>query len=179
MKKLVSLVLVLCLIVGFSTSASADQFVNSATYTISSSTQSATIAEMGLWNPYTEDRNFSSINCATHVKGRTTVYTYKQTETVTCNASESITANYVTAFSSLAGSLGVANSKGATINMGNTYTVSSTLASGNYRFRAEFTCYEVREEVIKYTSSGNSVIWNNTIESAPKSSGVKIVAYKT
>lgn len=180
MKKLFSLILVLCLLVGISTSASAaETFVNSASYAISGNSQSGKYATMALWTAADQYKNFDTTNCATHVSGTATVYVYEKTETVTYTATGSLTSNYATAFSSLANTLGVAYSATATVNLGKPFTIASTYASGDYCFRAKFTCYKVIEEVVTSTSSGNTVNWTKTITSAPKNTNGVVVAYKT
>lgn len=179
MKKFISLVLALCLLVSLSISASAaETFVNSATYVISGNSQSAKYAKMALWTANAKYEYFDTANCASHVSGATTVYYYEQTETVTHKATSSLTSNYATAFSSLSGTLGVAYSATATVNLGKPVTIASTYASGDYCFRAKFKCYKVVEEVITSTSSGDTVNWTKTITSAPKNAKGEVVAYK-
>lgn len=179
MKKIISMVLALCLLVSLSIPASAaPEFVNSAIYVISGSSQSGKYAKMALWTANAKYEYFDSANCASHTSGRTTVYYFEHSDTVTHNAISSLTSNYASAFSSLAGTLGVANSATATVNLGSPITIASTSASGNYCFRAKFTCYKVIEEVITSSASGNTVNWTKTITSAPKNTRGEVVAYK-
>ena len=143
MKRFLSLMLALCMIVGIAVSVNAETFVNSASYVISGNSQSGTYATMALWTANNRYEYFDTANCATHVSGTATVYTYEKTDTVTCSSNGSLTSSYATAFSSLANTLGVANSATATVNLGKSYTIASSYASGDYCFRAKFTCYKV------------------------------------
>lgn len=178
MKKLISIFLTICMIVCIPISASAATYVGSASYVLNGNSQYGKYAKMAIWT--TNDRyvNFNTVNCATHVYGTNTTYVFEKTETVSCAATSSLTSNYTTAFSSLAGTLNVANSASAGVRLGNTYTISSNYASGNYCFSAKFTCYKVVEEVITSTTSSETVNWTKTITSAPKNTTGTIVIYK-
>lgn len=178
MKKIISIFLTLCMIVCIPISASAATYVGSASYVLSGNSQYGKYAKMAIWT--TNDRyvNFNTVNCATHVYGTNTTYVFEKTETVSCAATSSLTSNYTTAFSSLAGTLNVADSASAGVRLGNTYKISSNYASGSYCFRAKFTCYKVVEEVITSTASSETVNWTKTITSAPKNTTGTIVIYK-
>lgn len=178
MKKIISIFLTLCMIVCIPISASAATSVGSASYVLNGNSQYGQFAKMVLWAANDKTVNFSTDNCAKHVYGTNTIYTYEKTETVYCYSTSSLTSNYATAFSSLARTLNVADSASAGVRLGNTYKISSNYASGSYCFRAKFTCYKVVEEVITSTASSETVNWTKTITSAPKNTTGTIVIYK-
>lgn len=175
MKKFLSFVLVLCLVVSSVVSVNAATFVNRATYALSGNSQSGVYAAMALWTAANQERLFDITNSVWHTNGDATDYWCESTDTVTCNASQSITANYSTAFTSLANTLGVANSASASIRIGSKFTIPAENPTGMYFFKGIFTCYKVVEEVVESTSSGENVVWSNTINSAPRNAKGAIV----
>lgn len=177
-KTILSLILVLCMFVSIPLSASAATFVNSKSCVLGGNSQSGKTATMAVWTAATRYVYFDKTNCASHTKGTDTVYHYEKSDTVTYSASKSLTSNYSSAFTILARELGVANSATATVRLGGEYTILSSYASGEYCFRAEFTCYKVVEEVMESTTAGNNIIWSNTISSAPANANGVVRAYK-
>lgn len=180
MKKLLCVLLIISMLFAISPTATAATYVKKATLPISGGSQYGKYATAALWTANDRYVPFSTSNHVTHNYGTQTTYNYERTETVTCTASSTLaTGDYSDSFSILIDDLNVVNSAFASVRLGYPYSISSTEATGNYQFRAKFTCYKVIEEVVVSTSNGDTVEWTNTISSAPKNENGTVVHYKT
>lgn len=107
---------------------------------------------------------------AEHKQGITTTISVNSSVTKTETASASFTTGYDGMFAKLEAEIGVSYSESMTVGSSVSYTLTNQ-QSGKYRIEVVYPRYKVNEKVIKRGQSGVQIVYDKTIQTAPKKAG--------